>query len=286
MKKYDVILLGGDGFIGSYFYKKYKKKINIFRVKKNFGDLKKKSVWKKLPRSKVLLNLASKVFVPKSWCEIDKFINNNVQITLNSLVFCKKYKTKNIYVSSYLYGDADIPTKEKQKICVNNPYSLSKKIGEDLCKFFSDFLNVKSIILRPFNIYGPNQDKRFLIPSILSQVRKKTLSINDLRPARDLLYVDDFCKLLFKILKFQKKFSIYNVGSGKSYSIRVIIQTIEKLVGYKLKIYNKKIFRKNEIFKTQADIHKVKKNFKWRPETNLFYGLKKIFYEKFSYRCS
>ena len=41
MKKYDVILLGGDGFIGSYFYKKYKKKINIFRVKKNFGDLKK-----------------------------------------------------------------------------------------------------------------------------------------------------------------------------------------------------------------------------------------------------
>ena len=284
MKKYDLILLGGDGFIGNHFYLKYKHKISIFRVGKKIGDLKKKNTWKKIPKAKNLLNLASRVFVPNSWNEIDLFIDNNVKITLNSLAYCKINNVKNIYISSYLYGNCNIPTKESEVVKINNPYSLSKKMGEDLCKFYSEYQKVSSLILRPFNIYGPNQDKRFLIPSIINQVNKKKIIINDIRPARDLLYVDDFCELLFKSLNFKNKFSIYNVGSGHSYSVKEIINNLKNIIKKKdIKIVNLKKSRQNEILKTQADIKKVCKNFNWKPKTKLTYGLKKIINEKSSY---
>ena len=282
MKTYDLVLLGADGFIGSHFYARYKKKISIFKVGKKIGDLKKKNVWKKIPKAKIVLNLASRVFVPNSWDEIDLFIDNNIKITLNSLAYCKKNNAKNIYVSSYIYGNAKLPTKESEPVKINNPYSLSKKMGEDLCEFYSNFHSVKSLILRPFNIFGPNQDKKFLIPSIIEQINKKKIIINDIRPKRDLLYVEDFCYLIFKTLKFKNKFSIYNVGSGKSYSIKSIIDCLANLSDNNIKIVNKKNFRKNEILTTQANIFKISKSFDWKPTTDLKEGLKKILNEKFS----
>ena len=155
-------------------------------------------------------------------------------------------------------------------------------MGEDLCEFYSNFHDVKSLILRPFNIYGPKQDKRFLIPSIINQIKKKNVIINDIRPQRDLLYVDDFCKLIFRTLNFKNKFSIYNIGSGKSYSIRQIIECLKFITNINIKIINKKNFRQNEILKTQAGIRKVIKNFNWHPTTDLKQGLKRIIDEKFS----
>ena len=226
--------------------------------------------------------MASRVFVPNSWNEIDLFIDNNIKITLNTLAYCKKNNAKNIYISSYIYGNAKLPTRENEPIKINNPYSLSKKMGEDLCEFYSNFHNVKSLILRPFNIYGPNQDKRFLIPSIIDQINKKKVIINDIRPKRDLLYVEDFCRLIFKTLKFKSKFSIYNVGSGKSYSIRTLIDSLANLSKSKIQLVNKQNFRQNEILKTQANIQKVSKNFDWKPTTNLKEGLISILNEKFS----
>ena len=47
MKTYDLVLLGADGFIGSHFYSRYKKKISIFKVgKKNWRFKKKKCMEK------------------------------------------------------------------------------------------------------------------------------------------------------------------------------------------------------------------------------------------------
>ena len=52
MKTYDLVLLGADGFIGSHFYSRYKKKISIFKVGKKIGDLKKKMYGKKYLKQK------------------------------------------------------------------------------------------------------------------------------------------------------------------------------------------------------------------------------------------
>ena len=64
----NVVISGSDGFIGKYLISKFsKKKIKIIRMGKKFGDISKKSTWRKLPESDVLIHLAGKSFVPDSW---------------------------------------------------------------------------------------------------------------------------------------------------------------------------------------------------------------------------
>ena len=52
---------------------------------------------------------------------------------------------------------------EKCETLPQNPYSLSKLIGEQICSFYKRVENLDVIILRPFNIFGPDQNKLFLI---------------------------------------------------------------------------------------------------------------------------
>ena len=274
--KYNLLLLGSKSFIGMNFYKLYKEKIKIYNSPRKKNLINKKN-WYKMPKADTVLCLASKTFVPDSWINSDEFIKNNTQITLNALEYCRKNKSKLIFLSSYMYGDAkNIPTNEKNKINISNPYILSKKICEDLCRFYSKFFNVKVLIIRPFNIYGPNQTEKFLLPRIISQIKSGKVIVNDTRPKRDFLYIDDFCDFIYKSLKFTRNISILNLGSGKSYSVKDTVQILKKLLKSDLKIINKNIKRKNEILNTVASIDKAKKQFNWKPKTTFEIGLKKI----------
>ena len=83
------------------------------------------------------------MFVPNSWDEIDLFIDNNIKITLNSLAYCKKNNAKNIYVSSYIYGNTKLPTKESEPVKINNPYYQKKWE-----KIFVNFILIFTVLNR------------------------------------------------------------------------------------------------------------------------------------------
>ncbi|MFY4804662.1 NAD-dependent epimerase/dehydratase family protein, partial [Aliarcobacter butzleri] len=75
------------------------------------------------------------------------------------------------FVSTYLYGVPEkLPISENDEIKSNNPYAHSKYLAEELCRFYSDYYNVKVTIARPFNVFGKNQKDIFLIPLIIKQV--------------------------------------------------------------------------------------------------------------------
>ena len=163
---HNIIISGSDGFIGKHLvlklskYKKYK----LTKMDKSLGSVSKKKTWKTLPKAKILIHLAAKIFVPYSWNNPEEFFKTNVLGTLMALEYCRKNKAKIIFLSSYLYGNADeLPTSEKAKIKIDNPYSLTKKTAEDICKFYSKKYGLKVVIIRPSNAYGPNQKDFFLI---------------------------------------------------------------------------------------------------------------------------
>ena len=61
-----------------------------------------------------------------------------------------------------VYGEAIYSHQdENHPVAPTNPYSQSKKVGEDLCRNYSKVFGVKTIILRPFNIYGAKQKNDF-----------------------------------------------------------------------------------------------------------------------------
>jgi nucleoside-diphosphate-sugar epimerase len=281
MKK--ILISGSDSFVGKNLIKKLskKRKIKLIKMNRKSGNVINKNTWANQVATNVLIYLAGKTYVPESWKKPDEFIETNIMGVTRALNYCKKNKTKMIYISSYMYGKADkLPTKENAKIKINNPLALSKATAEEICKFYSKNYGVKTIIIRPSNIYGPGQANYWLIPQILQKFKSKKILMNNLNIKRDLIYVEDFIDAIIKSIYVNNNFEIINIGSGKSYSIIEIIKTIQKISKKNILIKSKNISRKNEILQTKLDIIKAKKILNWKPLWNLEKGLKYLIFKK------
>lgn len=182
--------------------------------------------------------------------------------------------------SSLEYGKIKSPHKENFKCKPISYYGKAKYLATQYLKKNTN----KYIILRPYQIYGPNQKKDRLIPiTIDSCLKNKSFGCTDGSQFRDFLFVDDFSDLILKILKSKKIFSgIYNIGSGKPYQIKNLINLIQKKIKKGKPIFGKLKMRKEEMVFTYPNIKKIKKFYKWKPKININNGLNKTikFYEK------
>ena len=225
MKK--ILITGSDGFVGKNLIRYLKNySFQIIETKDKSFDLKLNESWKQIEKCDYLIHLAGKSFVPKSWEEPARFIENNILLITNALEYCRVNKTKLIFLSSYLYGNCKkMPIKENAPIEATNPYALSKLLSEKLCYFYKNNFQVNNIILRVFNLYGPGQPKEYLLSKITNQVRyENIIKVDDLSPKRDYVYIDDLCSAIVKAINYKGNEHIFNIGSGKSYSVKEVIE--------------------------------------------------------------
>ena len=280
----NILVTGASGFIGTNLSSKLSKesKYNIIKIDRSFGDITNPITWSKFPKCEIVVHLAGRTFVPDSWIDSKNFININVIGTDLALNYCKKNNSKLIFLSSYLYGvPKKIPIDESEPVKTTNPYTLSKKIAEDLCNFYSKNYGVDVLILRPFNVFGPNQKEHFLIPSIIKQIDlAKEINVKDLKPKRDFVYIKDLVEAIIKTIDLKEKFEIINIGSGVSYSVFQVIETIQKIKGTNFKIKSTEEIREDEIMDTKADIKKAKKLLDWSPVWTFEKAIKDIYESK------
>ncbi len=139
------------------------------------------------------------------------------------------------------------------------------------------------VVLRLYQVYGPHQKINRIIPLAITQLQKSFIfkSTSGIQ-LRDFLYIDDLTDLILKIIKQKKKvYGIFNVGSGKSISIKTLLNKIKKIQGGIIS-FGKEKMRKDESKILYPSVYKIKKSYKWAPKINLSLGLKKTikYYEK------
>jgi nucleoside-diphosphate-sugar epimerase len=280
MKK-TILITGSSGFIGKHLIKKIPR-YNI-PIEKNGKkiDLRDKEKVLKLKKVNTVIHLAGKTPYSKKLSNNEIF-EHNILGTLNILEYCISKKVeKLIFVSSYIYGNSkNNPINEKHIVQPHNTYTKSKYLAEELCKDYAKKFGIKLIILRPFNLFGNLQKKGFLISNIIEAIKNNSsISITNKNNKRDYLLIDDFIDVILKMIDFDCKLEIFNIGSGKSYSFEKIIQLFEKKSGKKIKRENK-VSKDNNISKIQADISKITKKTGWHPKYNFEEGVEKILLEK------
>ena len=226
----------------------------------------------------IVYHLAAITSVPFSFENPGETYDVNVLGTLNILELCRSCNAdKIVFASSYVYGQPQyLPIDEKHPLQPTNPYARSKILGEELCRAYNTDFGVKCIILRPFNIYGVGQSKNFLIPSIIAQLRYGKIELKDPEPKRDFIYISDVIDAYIKAGEFNGDFDVFNIGYGKSYSVKEIVDKIIHLYGKDVKVKYSGERRKNEIMDTIADIKKAKGRLGWKPRVEIDNGLGNI----------
>ena len=273
------LVTGSAGFIGKHLIHKLKSDGNsVIALNRSNGDIALKETWSNLPTVKTIIHLAGRSYVPDSWENSGDFAETNIVGTQRALDFCKKTGANMVYINAYPYGNPEkLPINENAAINPNNPYSLTKQMGAQLCEFANNYSNVTTTVLRLFNVYGAFQRKNFLIPSIIDQVlHKKEITVMDLNPRRDYVYIGDVVTAIIKSMELARGFNSINIGSGVSYSVSNVIRTIQLAANTDLNIVSKESERINEVPDVVADISKAKKVLDWSPIYSFKEGIKLI----------
>ncbi len=269
-------MTGADGFIGQNLIRAFSAcDFEVRAIDKKYGDISLKETWDQLPPSDVLVHLAGKSNVPASWESPSVFVQTNCLGTSYALEYCRRHRAKLIFLSSYMYGDAGSqPITESAAIYSKNPYALTKQFSEQLCEIYNDNFNLDIRILRPFNVFGPGQNKNFLIPKIIfDAITYGKVQVKDLEPRRDYIYVDDITSAIIKLIDYAGSFRIFNIGTGYSHSVMDVIHKVQDILGKKIIVINEGQRRPGEIMDTVANIELARREIGWVPEYTLSQGL-------------
>ncbi len=249
-KKNKILVTGGAGFIGSHVVDALINEGHSVTVIDNLFTGKRSQVNKKAKFIKAdicdakkirpyfkgvdyVFHLAASLRIQPSIKNPVTTMNDNVMGTLNVLLAARDAKVKRVIysASSSSYGDQDtLPLYEEMTPHFKSPYALSKYVGEELCRLFSNLYNLETVSLRYFNVYGPRQLSTgaytAVIGTFVNQLKngKPMTVVGDGKIERDFTNVFDVVKanLLAAVSNKVSKGEVVNIGTGKNYSINQI----------------------------------------------------------------
>lgn len=301
MKK-KIFVTGGGGFIGShlieklvklgysvktilpynidnswgwldYSDKKIKKNINVL-----LGDICDQNlIHKETKNHDIILHLAALISIPYSYKSPRSYIDTNIIGTYNLL---EAAKTNNVSFfvntsTSEVYGSAEYaPIDERHPLKAQSPYAASKIAADQLTLSYYRSFGLPSMILRPFNTFGPRQSLRAAIPTMITQSieNNNSIKMGNLAAKRDFTYVADTVQGYINAIKFKKNCvgETINLGTGKDFTIGETFEIIKKI----LKKPNLKVISdaqrirpiKSEVNRLISKNTKAKKLINWVPK--------------------
>ncbi len=140
-----------------------------------------------------------------------------------------------------------------------NDYAVSKSAMEQMARLWVDRLPL--FFVRPFNYTGVGQDKKFLIPKIVSHFieKREIIELGNLEVWRDFGDVRSVAGIYRGLLEDCPVGQVFNVCTGKTYSLREVVGLCEKITGHTIEIkVNPDFVRPNEVRVLTGDNSRLK----------------------------
>lgn len=300
-----ILVTGGAGFIGRWVVKRLLDDENQVWVlddlsngsKENLeefgnnpdldvkiGDIKDAGILSKIFNNKfdICIHLAASIIVQESIDNPRKTFENDVIGTFNVLEESRKHNTKFVFMSTCMvYDKASIggAISETHPTKAASPYAGAKLAGENMTQSYYYAYGLPTVIIRPFNTYGPYQKSTgeggVISIFIQKELDGDVLNIyGDGTQTRDLMYVEDCAEFVVEAAYSDKaNGEILNAGLGEDITINELAGIICK---DKKRIRNiKHIHPQSEIPKLLCDYSKTRKLMGWESKTSLKEGINK-----------
>jgi UDP-glucose 4-epimerase len=295
-----VLVTGGAGFIGSHLVEDLVWKGHKVTVLDNFsnrqpnmleagvdliiGDVRDlKRVMEVTKAVDVVYHLAAVLGVEYAYQHPTETLEVEIMGTRNTLEAMRRNDVELIVYgsSSEVYGEpTSLPIIEGDRIAPKSTYGVAKLAGERYCEAYHRAYGIKYVILRYFNVYGPRQDDRFVIPKFIHAALQGAplLIYGDGNQTRDFTFVKDAIQLTITAARVdQAKGQALNVGTGVATKASDLARLVLNLTGS-----NSRIILRDfdpsirpleiEVLNRVADINKARQ-LGYEPKTSIRDGI-------------
>ncbi|MFM1825413.1 MAG: UDP-glucose 4-epimerase GalE [Actinomycetota bacterium] len=300
------LVTGGAGYIGAHVVKsllennfevvvvddlstglerKIPKNVKLFKL--NIANTLELSSILNSEKIEGVIHLAAKKAVGESVINPSLYYQENIGGLISLLEAMSNANVKKIVYSSSaaVYGTPKVDrVSEKSETNPESPYGETKLVGEWLLKADEKARNVRWISLRYFNVVGAGSDElgdtgvNNLIPMVFSAISKNErpqifgndYPTKDGTCIRDYIHVEDlaFAHVLAAKKLTEEYSEILNIGTGLGYSVKEVMDLIEKVVGKKIN-YEYVSRRPGDPAQTIADPSKALKDLSWKAKLDL-----------------
>jgi nucleoside-diphosphate-sugar epimerase len=179
--------------------------------------------------------------VPRSVEQPGETTAVNVLGTVNVFQAAREAKVRRVVwaSSSSVYGDTPtLPKHEGMPLSPRSPYAAGKLAGEEFARVFADTMDLPTVSLRYFNVFGPRQDPdsqyAAVIPRFIRALveRRRPSVYGDGEQSRDFTYVDNVVQVnLAACERGPGRGEAVNVACGKRYTLNDLLGCLEKILG-------------------------------------------------------
>lgn len=242
---------------------------------------------------RAVMHFAAHIDIGESVRDPGKYYFNNVTHTINLLTEMVKHDVKLFIFSSSaaIFGYPEATFINEDHPCRPiNPYGASKWMIEKILEDFEKAYGLKYCCLRYFNAAGGDPEGQLknyqfhssnLIPSILLSLKRQECSVTiygtdystpDGTCIRDYIHLEDLgtahISALEQLIEGGQSMS-YNLGNGKGFSVKEVIQAVELVLKKKLKVFETSR-RSGDPPVLLADFNRAAHHLKWSPRYTLF----------------
>jgi UDP-glucose 4-epimerase len=307
-----VLVTGGSGFIGSHLVTRLLAEEADVAVTVRYGnvvkcerlrwcwdrlrvfeaDLRNRGAWEGVRafQPEIVVHLAAYNDVGQSFQQVEECFDVNAKGTAN-LVDLFGDARRFVYVStSEVYGlQTDVPFTERMEPQPISPYAITKYAGELYCRMKQRMeANGRTILIRPFNAYGPYQSSKAIIPElILNGLRNIPIECTAGEQTREFNFVEDLVDGLLRASTLERSVEgPINLAAGQEIAIRDLVLLIAKLTGTSVQPRIGALpYRPTEIWRMRGDNQRARELLGWEPRTSIEEGLGKTV-AWFRARCS
>ncbi|SDN80400.1 NAD-dependent epimerase/dehydratase family protein [Polaromonas sp. JS666] len=268
MRRDDVLLLGGAGFIGSALARRLHDEKRTVHI---LGRQQEAQLEQVLPQCGTVVHLACST-TPGVSAASPGLELGNLALTLRLLDSLKNQpQTHLIFFSSggTVYGNPrSLPVTEGSAIAPLSNHGASKASQELFCGALRARGHAVTI-LRPSNAYGPGQTVKSgfgLVRTVLEHARLGTeMEIwGDGESVRDFIHVDDVAEACARLVSLPEDSGTYNLGSGKGHSVNEVLRIVESVGGREVKRTYRPA-RTVDVRNIVLDISRLETRLSWAP---------------------